>query len=220
MAWLATLLVCTGARAGAITFFNVQYDAAAVAVSADGPPGASADAGLLGPDLVSVSADSIGSTDVATAGALVGMGFLSTSADVSASGFGSAVASARFTGSFLNAGAVNLSIDFTALDLASGSGDAATTLFVSLVSDGVTLFADYVSDSWSFAYSPLLGGTSVLDLTLSSEASAAFLSSDAGNGSAFGMVTFGGTVPEAPSLLLSALGLVLLAATQRRGRRG
>ncbi|MEF7616297.1 hypothetical protein V4F39_20450 [Aquincola sp. MAHUQ-54] len=56
------------------------------------------------------------------AGGIAGPGLLSTSVDVSATGFGSAVATSRFTGSFLNGVQVDLNLDFTALDFAVGSG--------------------------------------------------------------------------------------------------
>ena len=216
MAWLAALLLCTAARADPITFFNAQYEATAIALTADGPAGLSNQSGALGPDLVSLSADSVGGSDVATAGAVVGLGLLTTSADVSAGAIGSAVATARFTGSFLSTGGVSLAIDFTSTDVASGSGGASTALFVSLVNNGVTLFADFVTQGWQFSYVPLVGSVSVLDLTLSSDVSAAFLSAGPGNASSFGLVTVAGTVPEAASWLLYALGLGALAALRAR----
>jgi len=218
-AWLAALLLATTARADPIAFFDVQYEATTVALTTDGPAGFSTQAGLLGPDPVSLSADSVGTSDVATAGAVVGFGLLTTSADVSAGAIASAVASAQFTGSFINAGPVSLFVDFTSLDVASGSGGGATTLFVSLISDGVTLFSDFVDDAWQFTYVPLLGSTSVLGLTLSSEASAAFLSAGPGNASSFGLVTVTGTVPEVATWLLCSLGLSLLAAVRARASR-
>lgn len=206
-ACLAGLVLSTTARADAIPFFNVQFEATAIAIASDGPLGFGSQSGPLGADTVTLSVDSVGTTDVATAGAIVGSGLLSTSVDVSASALSSAVSSARFTGSFLNAGPVSLSIDFTGLDFASGSGGSSTTLFVSLTSNGVTLFSDYVQGLWQFAYSPLAGTTSLLDLTLSSDASAAFLSAGAGNASGFGLVTVTGAVPEASTWLILSLGL-------------
>lgn len=215
LACLAALVFC--ARADAIPFLDIQFEATAIAIASDGPPGLETQSGPLGDDAVSVSAASLGTTDVATAGAIVGLGLLSASVDVSASDISSAVATSRFSGSFVNAGPVSLSIDFTGLDFTSGSGGASTTLFVSLASDGVTLFADYILGAWQFAYAPVLGTTSLLDLTLSSEASAAFLSAGSGNASGFGMVTMAGTVPEASTWLLLSLGLGAVAVVVRRG---
>jgi len=220
MAFLAVLVLCGSARAQSIPFFDVRFAVSTIAQSADGEAGWDAQSGPLGSDLVSASASSVGVVDVSTAGALVGPALLSTSADVSAVGFGSAVASSRFTGSFLNSGSVSLTLDFSALDFASGSGAASTALFVSLTSNGVALFDDYVHGLWQFAYTPLLGSTGVLDLTLSSEVSAAFLATGAGNASSFGLVSITGAVPEASTWLLFVIGLaaVLLVSTRARRR--
>ncbi|CAN5206979.1 hypothetical protein BH11PSE9_BH11PSE9_00350 [soil metagenome] len=225
MAFLAALTLFGSAHANAqanaqaIPFFDVKFEATSIALTSDGPAGFDAQSGLRGADTVSSSADSIGLIDVATAGAIVGSGLLSTSADVSAAGLGSAVATSRFTGSFLNAGAVSLALDFTSLDFATGSGGAMTTLFVSLTSNGITLFEDYVHGPWQFAYTPLLGTTSLLDLTLSSEASAAFLTAGPGNASAFGLVAITGAVPEPSTWLLFGIGMGAVVIIRTRAQR-
>lgn len=218
IAGVAALILCGAAHAQQIPFFNVQFETTAIALTSDGPAGFETQSGVLGEDAVSASADSIGVVDVATAGAIVGSNLLSTSVDVSAAGLSSAVATSRFTGSFINAGSVALDVDFSWLDFATGSGDASTTLFVSLTSNGVKLFEDYVQGPWQFAYSPLAGTTSVLDLTLTSDASAAFLSTGTGNASSFGLVSITTSVPEASTWLLFALGLggVALFVQSRR----
>jgi hypothetical protein len=198
--------------------FASQTEVTAVSQTADGDLGYDDHTGGAG-DTLTASAASIGSTDVATAGAFYAPGLLTTSADIAANAFGSSVALASFSDSFVNAGAVSLSLDFSSQDLTSGSGDASTTLFVSLVSDGVTLFSDYVQGPWQFSYSPTAGTTSVFDLTLSSEVSADFVSDGAGNASSFGLVTFTSPVPEAPIWLLLSLGAVPLVFMRRQARR-
>lgn len=215
MACLAALMFATRADA-TISFFDVQYEANAITLTSD------ADAGFgtqSGTDLVSADAASVGLADIATAGAIAGPGLLSTSADVSAGSIGSAVSTAYFGGSFVNGSGVNLNLDFTTLDLASGTGGASTTLFVSLKSDGVTLFEDYVTGPWSFSYTPTVGTTSILGLTLSSDVNAAFAGTGAGDASAFGLVSITGAVPEPSTYLMFALGLGGVAALRAHARR-
>ncbi|MEF7616296.1 PEP-CTERM sorting domain-containing protein [Aquincola sp. MAHUQ-54] len=83
----------------------------------------------------------------------------------------------------------------------------------------MTLFEDYVQGPWVFSYTPVVGSTSVLDLTVSSEVSAAFLSAGAGDASAFGLVGITGAVPEAETWLMFTLGLGAVAALRLRSRR-
>lgn len=217
-ACLAALVLSTGAKADTIPFFDTRFEATVIAATADAAPGFDTLSGLLA-DTVSLSANSAGITSIATAGAIIDLGLLTTSADVSASDISNAVATARFMGSFVNGGSVNLSLDFTGLDFATGSGIAATTLFVVLTSNGATLFSDYVHGAWQFAYAPVVGTTSLLDLTLSSDASAAFPTAGPGNASGFGMVTIAGVVPEASTWLLFSLGLGAIAAVQKTSAR-
>ncbi len=217
MACLALLVLST--RAAAIPFFDVRMEVTAVAITADGTPGFDTQLSLNGDEPAFADAASLGAVDIATAGAIAALGLLNTSADVAGVDFASAVATAQFTGSFINAGAVNLSVDFSSDSFASGSGDAGSWLFVSLVSDGETLFEDYVQGLWQFSYTPVLGTTSVLGLTLSSEVSAAFLSPGAGNAGSYGMAVITGTVPEASSAAMLALGLGLVGFWRARVRR-
>lgn len=209
---LAALVFATGADADTIPFIDVQFEATVIALTSDGVPGIDSMTGPLGSDIVSLSAASVGAIDAATAGAIVGQGLMTTSVDVSAGDVGSAVATSRFAGSFVNGAGVSLSVDFAVADFMTGSGGAATTLFVSLISDGATLYSNFVNGLWQFSYTPVAGTTSVLDLTLSSEASAAFLTAGPGNASGFGMVSIAGVVPEASTWLLFAIGLVAVAA--------
>lgn len=219
-AGLAVAVFTSGAQATAIAFQDVTYELAAIALTADGEPGIDLQAGGLGGDSFAASAASVGASDVATAGAFVAPGLLGTAADASALGFGSAVATARFIGSFVNPGTVNLSVDFGSFDSGIGSGLAQTTLFVSLVSDGITLFADFVGPgTWTASYNPLRGSTTVLDLLLASDASAAFTSAEPGNASAFGLVAITAAVPEASTWALFALGLGGLGAVRARRQR-
>ncbi len=217
MLCLAGLTVlAVNARAAVITFDNTQVEATAVAITGDGVPGFDQQQDSSGATVVAM-ADSVGS-DVATAGAIAGLGLLSTSADAAASQFGHAVSTARFGGAFGGSGTVNLWVDLLALDLASGSGAAATTLFISLVSDGVTLFEDFVQDSWSFSFLSTAGASHWLEVILSSEASAAAWLPGDGNASAFGQVTIAGSVPEAATLLLLAVALAALVVFSPRRR--
>lgn len=212
MAGLVALAALTaGAQAAPLVFSSGSFDVTAVAAG-DGAPGFESQSSPPTATPLSASASS-GVLDIATAGAIAGPGLLTTSADATAgSGIASSVATAHFLGSFLNNGRITLNIDFLSLDSASGSGDAGTALFVLLTSGGVTLFQDFISSAWQFHYSPVLGSTSVLDLTLSSQVGAGFPNPGAGSGSGFGLVAFDGTVPETPTLLLVSLSLALMAA--------
>ena len=119
-------------------------------------------------------------------------------------------------GSFLNSGWVTLNLNyFQPADFSEGSGTASTFLYVLLKSDGVTLFDDFVTGDWNFEYNPATGTTSVLELTLFSEASAGFLSAAAGGASTLGQVTFGGTVPAPATPLLVLAGLAAMGVVRR-----
>ena len=212
----AAALVCSSA-ANAITYFGTHGEATAVAISADGLPESSSRSGSPAMDTLIADAASVGTVDVATAGAIVGLDLLSTSADVSAGTFGSAVSTARFSAAFVNTSFVDLGLLFTRNDTASGTGAATTTLFVSLVSDGVSLFRDFVQGtSWQMTYSPVVGTTSLLDVLLTSEANAAFLSAGDGGAAASGLVS---VVPEVSTWLMLSIGLGAVGALKSRARR-
>ncbi len=215
-ACLATAFFCS--QAGAVSYTSSQTETTAVSVTSDGPAGYDDHTGTANDTLTSSSA-SVGSTDVATAGAFYGSGLLTTSADVSASAIGSSVSTASFSGTFTSGNWFSLGLDTTFQNLASGSGDASTSLFVSVINNGVTLFNDYVQGPWQFTYSPLAGSSTEFDLTLTSDVSAGFLSDGAGDASSFGLVTFTSAVPETPVWLLMSLGMGLLAVSRRMGRR-
>jgi hypothetical protein len=215
------LLACLTAltfvsEAGAVTFSNTQFDVTAIALT-DGAPGIDSQSGPPLPTPVSASAASVGVTDVATAGAIGAPGLLTASADASASsGIASAVATSHFSGSFLmSALEPLLTIDFTSLNFGTGSGVGATSLFVSLTSNGVVLFQDVLSNPSVLKYAIAPGGTNFLDLTLTSEASAGF-PQGLGDGSTFGQVAIASAVPlPAPWLLLLA-GLGPIAAMKKK----
>ena len=217
MACLAALAV--SAQAAPLTFFNTQFEATAVALG-DGAAGIDSQSSSDG-SLVSASAAS-GSADLATAGAIAGPGLLATSADVSnsASGSGNAVGVAYFMGSFFGSGPLLFNIDFTPLDLVTGTGSATTSLFVLLTAGGTTLFEDFISGPWEFEYFPVgATGNGTLELTLTSEAVAGFPTAGVGNGNAFGLVTFAATVPLPATLLLVIVGLGALVVTRQRSQR-
>lgn len=205
------------AWAGPIVFFDTRYDVSTVAITPDGAPGldVQTSSGATVP-LVS-QATSLGSTDVALAGAIAAAGLLSTSADAGASGAGvsSAVATAGFSGWFTNDGPVTLDIDFQGFDDVTDSGLSETLLFVSLVSDGVTLFSDYVTGRTQLYYNPLAGTLSHLELLLSSSVSAGF-PQGVGGASGTGLVSFSGTVPLGASWTFVLIGLGALLLARRR----
>jgi hypothetical protein len=215
LASLVALAFC--AQAAPITFFNTQYNVAAATSSGSVADAESHSSPPDGLPLVASAASVEANLDIATAGAIAGAGLLSTSADVSSlDGFGSASSQSQFVGSFLNGNGVFLNLDFfQPADFSEGSGVASTFLYVLLKSDGATLFDDFITGDWNFKYNPAAGTTSVLELTLFSEASAGFLSAGAGGGSTFGQVTFDGTVPLPATHLLVLVGLAAMGVVRR-----
>ena len=216
------LLACLAAlafvsEAGAITFSNAQFEVNALALTS-GPVGLDSHSSPPSLAPVSASAASMGGTDVATAGAIGGLGLLTTSADASAgSGIASATGTAHFLANFvLTAAEPNLFLDYTPLDFTSGTGAATTSLFVTLTSNGVRVFSDLVSGPWSYFLAP--GATNLLDLTLTSEASAGF-PQGAGNASSVGLVSVTSAVPLPAPWLLLLVGLGPLAAVKKRAAR-
>ena len=219
LAALSISLVCHS-HASAITITNAQFDATALAVT-NGPVGFDAQASPPSTAPVAASADSVGATDVATAGAIGGPNLLTTSADVSGGGgIANSVGTAHFIGSFLmSVEEPMLILGFSSVDFAVGSGLASTSLFVTLTSGGNTLFEDLLTAPTTFGY-PLAGGVSgTLELTLNSEASAGFPTQGIGNASSFGLVTIASAVPEPESALLLLVGLGPIAAIKRRRER-
>lgn len=215
MACLAALALSS--EAGAITFTNSQLDVTAIAVT-DGPVGFASQSSPPSSAPVLASADSTGTTDVATAGAIAAAGLLTTSADVSAGGgITNSAATAHLLASFQTSVAEpNLYIAFNPVDFAVGSGNVSTSLFVAVTRGGVTLFQDVASGPWVFSSYFAPGTTSLLDLTLTSEATGGFPTQGMGNASSFGQVTITSAVPlPAPWLLLLA-GLGPVAAAKRR----
>ena len=216
------LIACLAAlafssQAGEITFSSVQFDVSAVAVtSASAGFDSSSSPSSAAP--VTASADSVGATEVATAGAIGGPGLLTASADVSGGGgITNAVGTSHFLGSFLtNAAQPFLTLDFDPTTFAVGAGTAASSLFVSITSGGATLFQDVVTGPWHAAYRLASGATNSLDLRLTSEVTAGFPNQGTGNASSFGLVTFASAVPEPETGVLLLIGLGALAALKKR----
>jgi hypothetical protein len=210
----ALALTC---QAGEITFTSAQFDVTAVAVTSES---AGFDSHSSPPSVapVSASADSVGAIDVATAGAIGGSGLLTASADVSGGGgITNAVGTSHFAGSFLtNAAERSLLLDFTPTTFAAGASTAATSLFVALISGGVTLFQDVVTGPWHAVYLLTPGATNSLDLTLTSEVTAGFPAQGIGNASSFGLVTFASAVPEPETSFLLLIGMGALAAIKKK----
>lgn len=213
--------VALSATAGPIVFFDTRYEVTAIASTVDGEPAFESQSGLSADTALLAQAVSVGSTDVATAGAIAGIGLLSTSADSSSLGgdVSSAVSMAGFSGWFTSSGPVTLSFDFLRFDDAADSGLAESLLFVSLVNDGVTLFADFIDGATQLSFNPLAGTLSYLELMLSSTVSAGFPQGP-GSAAGFGLVSFSANaVPLAASWTFALLGLAALAvpaATRRR----
>ncbi|HEX2542724.1 MAG TPA: hypothetical protein VHM00_16765 [Caldimonas sp.] len=219
LACLATVAI-SAAQAAEITFLNPQFDVTTIATTTDGP--ASFDSQTSPPSATPIfaSSDSVGATDVATAGAIGGPGLLSTSADATAvTGIATSVALAHFAGSFvLPAAQPFVVVDFTPLTFEVGSSNAATTLFIRLVTGATTVFADFVSGSWAWGVTP--GATYLLDLTLGSEANAGFAPAGTGNAFASGSVTITSAVPLPAAWILFLVGLGPVAFIRRRLTRG
>lgn len=205
-----------GCRADEIAFTSVQFDVTAIAVTS---AGAGLDSRSSPPTTapISASADSIGATDVATAGAIAGSGLLTASADASGGGITSAVGTSHFAGSFLTSAAEpDLVLDFTPTTFADGAGTAATSLFVTLMSGGVTLFQNVVTGPWHALYRLAPGATNSLDLTLTSEVTTGVAAAGLGDASSFGLVTFASAVPEPETNVLMLLGLGAVVAMRKR----
>jgi hypothetical protein len=216
LAGLAALALSSEAQA--ITFLTTQFDVTAVATADGAPPGIDSRSGPPSPTPVSASADSVGASNVATAGAIGGPGLLTTSADASAmDGIASAVGTAHFSGTFtMSALEPLLYVDFTPTTFASGSGVGLTSLFLSLSTGTTTLFADLITGPWSYNLFP--GTAYLLDLTLTSEASAGF-PEGLGNASSFGLTTVTSAVPLPAPWLLLLVGLGPVVAAKKRAAR-
>jgi hypothetical protein len=214
------LLACVAAlafssNAIAITFSNVQLDVTAIATT-DGPAGFDSSSSPPSVAPVSASAASLGiTTDVATAGAIAGLGLLNASADATGiSGIANSVGTAHFAASFLlTAADPYLIVDFTPQSFASGTGLAASSLFLTLTSGATTVFSDFITGTFSRFLGPVSG---TLDLTLTSEASAGFPQPGVGNSSSFGLATVTSAVPLPAPWLLLLVGAGPLAAVKRR----
>ena len=211
---LAAFLASFAISAHAVTFSSTQFNVDAVALSDAAPDFQSASSPTA---LVTASAASVANNNAATAGAIAGPFLFTTSADASATGgIASAVSTAHFLGSFVNAAHMLLGLDFLRTDVLSGTGGGSTTLFVTLKSGATTIFDDFITGSRAFDYLASVGSTSTLELTLSSDASAGFLGTGPGNSSSFGLVEITAPVPEPETYLLFAIGLAAIGAARRR----
>ena len=214
LACLAALALCTEARA--ITFLSTQFDVTAIATADGAAPGFDSQASPPSATPISASADSVGAANLATAGAIGGPGLLTASADASAAGgIASSVGTAHFAGTFtMSAAEPSLHVTFDPTTFASGAGIGSSSLFLSLSMGATTLFADFITGL--FEYNLLPGTTYLLDLTLSSEASAGFPGAGPGDASAFGLTTFTSAVPLPAPWLLLLTGLGPLFVARRR----
>lgn len=211
-------LALSSAHAAPVAFTSTLFTVDAIAQT-DGIPGIESRSSPPDDLTLSASAASDGlTTDLATAGAIAGTGLLSASADVSAGGIASAVGTASFVGSFThNSPIVALSIDFGSTSFASGAATSSVSLFVLLVSGGVTLFNDVITGPWQFSYAPVAGTSASLELTLSAESASGFAAPGLGDASANGLASFAvSAVPEPSTYLLMLGGLAVLMRFRRR----
>ena len=203
-------------HAAPVPLFSVQADTTAVALaqgiadvqSAASPP-------LTLP--ITSDAAAVGAIDIATAGAFASLGLLSTSADVTGiTGATSGVGNAHFSATFANHGPMFLFIDLDVFGLASGTGFAAATLFVTVTSGGLTLVDEIVTSTTELllAFAMPVGTTSVLDLLLVSEAGTGL----GGAGSAVNVasVAFSVMVPLPATWALLLVAVLAMALVRRR----
>lgn len=215
------LLICAfaltlGVDAGAVTFTSVTAEATAAATTSGAPEFDTQTAPPGALPLV-VSAVSVGGADVATAGAVTAPGLLTASADAAgAAGIASAVATASWAATFVgDALQPYLAVDFTSSSFLSGSGLGSATLYLTLVSGGVTLFQGLLDTSTSFSQFVAPGVAGSIDLLLTADASAGF-PQGLGNAAAFGQVAVVSAVPLPATWLLFLAGLGPLAAMRKR----
>jgi len=160
----------------------------------------------------------VGALNIATAGAIGGPGLLTASADASwVGGIASAVWTAPFAGTFtMTALEPLLYVAFGSHDLRFGLRarvDAALHQALAKRDDAVRRLRHRC-----VCIQPVPGITYLLDLTLTSDASAGFRGPGFGDASSFGPTTFTSVVPlPAPWLLLLA-GLGPLIAGKRAAR--
>ena len=162
-------------EAQAITFLTTQFDVTAIATADGAAPGSTHRSSPPSPTPVSASAASVGAMNIATAGAIGGPGLLTASADASsAGGIANAVGTAHFAGTFvMSAAEPLLYVDFRSRSPSfPGSGLGSTSLFVSLSTRRDDALRRLRHRPMGIHLFP--GTTYLLDLTLTSEASAGF----------------------------------------------
>ena len=205
---MAACIVFVGVsvEAAPIVFQNVQLTADAVSL-AEGIADAQSAASPPSPPPLTPSAAAIGASDLALAGAVAAPGLLSTSADViSIVGPASAVASASFSATFVNFTLTSLVFDFDSFDFATGSGFAGASLIVLLTSGGQTIIDEVftVSTERTFTFNAAPGTLSLLQVFISSEASALLAPGGASNFASVSIVGTGVPLPSTIMLLLVA----------------
>ena len=89
-------------------------------------------------------------------------------------------------------------------------------LLVTLKDGATTLFNDFLTGSRLFSYNTTLGATGMLELTLTSEANAGFLTAAPGGFAGYGLVNVTTPVPEPETYLLLVSGLLATRLLVRR----
>jgi hypothetical protein len=215
-------LVLDGAAAAPIVFANSQYDTTAVALANGGMADVNSDASPSSPVPLVSTATVAAPNDFASSLAIAADGLLVTSAE--ADGFAgaagsSAVAQSHFVGTFLGSGRLILYFDFDNITSLIGGGTAAGTLFVMVTNtigaSTTTLFNDLFAVGSNDITLELFstGGVNTVDLLLFSEAVATGAGQAAQN---FSQVTFNGTIPLPPSILLVIAALAVMLITRNR----
>jgi len=211
-------------QAGPLLFTTAQFDTTAVASSSSAAD-FNSDSSASSPLPLISNALVLGSSEIATGGAIAAPGLLTTLAEAdlfSSLGLASAIAQSHFVGTFSGTGSLTLNLGFTSDNVSIGGAFGSGTVFVLLTntlgSTTTTLFNDLftVGDDITLAFA-LSGGLNTLDLTLVSEADALV----PGQWQNTAALTFAGTIdttaiPEPGTLALAGLALLGLAASRRR----
>ena len=206
-------------QAQAVTYVDQQYSTSALATAQGVVDGSSA---INPPSDLSIlsTATAAGESDFANAAAVGSAGLLTATASAdSLVGAASALASSSFVGSFAQAGAFSLMLDFNTFNsLAGGSGmgSLAVLLTNTVGATTTTLFNSVYTEAGSYLlqYSLPSGSTTQLGLFLSGNAATTGAGQTA---QSFAQVGFTSAVPEPASWLLLGLGIGALVLRRQMG---
>ena len=215
-------LVATNLAAAPLTFSQSEYTAFATAeldANINGPFALSSAPGSL-PLIANASLSTLPNSSFAVG--IANMGQLVASTQAFSLGASSAgVAGAGFSGQFIGTGqAVNFGVDFSSFNNVV-NGAANSQLFITLVSDGTTLFDKILSSSQTVNESYLLsqGSTNLFDIQLISNANA-LGGLDAALGFNLASAAFNvSAVPEPNVAWLMLAGMGMVGLVRRKATR-